>query len=170
MLITSDAIVVATVVVGAGSSALVDLRTRRIPNGLTLGLTAVGLGLAASGASGLSVGASFGGLLVGLLLMLPGHLFGGTGGGDVKLLAALGSILGPHRVFSAFLYSAIVGGLLAITYAVARGRLHTTLRGTARLVTQPSTTRAEVARPAANNRFPYGPAIALGCVAAALGY
>lgn len=157
-------------VAGAGSSALVDLRTHRIPNSLTLGLTGLGIGLAASGASGLSLGASFGGLLVGLLLMLPGHLFGGTGGGDVKLLAALGSILGPHKVFSAFLYSAIAGGVLAIAYAVARGRLHTTLRTTAALVTQPSTTRVEVERPAANNRFPYGPAIAVGCVLAALGY
>ena len=170
MSITSDAIVVATVVAGAGSSAVVDLRSRRIPNFLTLPLAAVGLGLAASGSSGLSLGASIGGVIVGLLLMLPGHLFGGTGGGDVKLLAALGSVLGPHKVLSAFLYSAIAGGLLAIGYAVARGRLHTTLRGTARLVTQPSATKAEVDRPAANNRFPYGPAIALGCVLAALGY
>lgn len=157
-------------VAGAGSSAVVDLRTRRIPNSLTLPLAGIGLGLAVSGASGLSLGASLVGLFVGLLLMLPGHLVGGTGGGDVKLMAALGSVLGPQRVLSAFLYSAIAGGLLAIAYAVARGRLHTTLRGAARLVTHPSATRAEVDRAAANNRFPCGPAIALGCVLAALGY
>ena len=157
-------------VAGAGSSVVVDFRSRRIPNYLTLPLAGVGVGLAVGGVSGLSLGASIGGVIVGLVLMLPGHLFGGTGGGDVKLLAALGSVLGPHKVLSAFLYSAIAGGLLAIGYAVARGRLQTTLRRTAGLVTQPSTTKAEVDRPTANNRFPYGPALACGCVLAALGY
>lgn len=169
MSITSDAIVVAAVVAGAGLSALIDVRTRRIPNTLTLPLAGMGLGLAISGASGLSPVASIGGAIVGLLLMLPGHLLGGTGAGDVKLLAALGFVLGPHKVLSAFLYSAIAGGMLAMSYAVARGRLQSTLRGTAGLVTQPATTKAEIDRPA-NNRFPYAPAIALGCVLAALGF
>ena len=54
------------------------------------------------------------GLLVGLLLMMPGHVIGATGAGDVKLMAAVGAVVGPDVIFRAFLYSAVAGGVLAI--------------------------------------------------------
>ena len=149
---------------------MIDLGTRRIPNIVTLPITAIGFGLAASGVGTVSLSASVGGLVLGLLLMLPGYLLGGTGGGDVKLLGALGSVLGPQRIVYGFLYSAIAGGVLALAYATARGRVDVTLRGTAQLVTRPAIARAGIEQPTANNRFPYGPAIAAGCVLAAWGF
>ena len=56
--------------------------------------------------------AAIGGVL-GFVMMLPGHVLGGTGAGDVKLVAALGTLLGPAGVFMAVLYGAVAGGVLA---------------------------------------------------------
>ena len=66
-------------------------------------MAGVGVGLAASHASGISLGASIAGFLVGLALMMPGHMLGATGAGDVKFMAAVGAIVGPALVVSAFL-------------------------------------------------------------------
>ena len=41
--------------------------------------------------------AALGGIAVGLAVMLPGHLIGATGAGDVKFFAALGTLLGPRE-------------------------------------------------------------------------
>ena len=58
------------------------------------------------------------GFALGLLLMMPGHALGATGAGDVKLMAAVGAIVGPGLVVSAFLFTAIAGGILAILVAL----------------------------------------------------
>jgi prepilin peptidase CpaA len=146
-----------------------DLRTRRIPNWLTLSITTLGIGLAAAGLTPVSIAGAIGGFGVGLLLMLPGHLVGGTGAGDVKLFAAVATLLGPAGAVIAFLYTAVMGGAVAIIVAIRRGRLETTLQGTATLVMTGGANVAEIERPTANNRFAYAPAIAVGTFAAALG-
>ena len=110
----------AAVVAASGTAAVIDLRTGKIPNPLTAAVAAGGLGLAAFGLTGHSMAGALVGALLGFVLMLPGHLFGGTGAGDVKLLAALGTWLGPGGVLMAFLYSAIAGGLLAVAHAMKR--------------------------------------------------
>ena len=46
---------------------------------------------------------------------------GKMGAGDVKLMGAVGSILGPAGVFNAFLFTAIVGGIYAIIILLMRG-------------------------------------------------
>ena len=118
--------------------------------------------------SGHSMGGALVGALIGFALMLPGHLLGGTGAGDVKLLAALGTLLGPGGIVMAFLYSAIAGGLLAVGHAVGRGRFGTTVSRTARLMRAPSETKKEIDGAARASRFAYGPALAVGAIAAAL--
>ena len=117
----------AGVAAASGIAAAIDLRTGRIPNPLTATVAAAGLGLAAFGLTGHSIAGAACGAAVGFALMLPGHLLGGTGAGDVKLLAALGTWLGPGGVLMAFLYSAIAGGVLAAAHAASRRR-HTTRR------------------------------------------
>jgi prepilin peptidase CpaA len=168
LLPTSDAIVLAAVVAASGSAATIDLRTGRIPNLLTATVAVAGLGLAGLGLSGHSMGAALVGALIGFALMLPGHLLGGTGAGDVKLLAALGTLLGPGGIVMAFLYSAIAGGLLAVGHAVGRGRFGTTVSRTARLMRAPSEAKKEIDGAAKASRFAYGPALAAGAIAAAL--
>jgi prepilin peptidase CpaA len=102
--------------------------------------------------------------------MMPGHMIGATGAGDVKLFAALGSLLGPSRIGVAFVYTAILGGALAVMVAMYRGRLEATLQETATLVLTGGSNVAEIERPTADNRFAYAPAIALGALVSALGF
>lgn len=154
--------------VGLLAATVVDLRSRRIPNQLTAGMAAIGLALAVSGTSGISTGASIAGLLVGLLLMMPGHALGATGAGDVKLMAAVGAIVGPAVVLSAFMFTAIAGGVLALIVAVQRQRLAVTIAGTGRLMAAPGAASQEIKTAAAASRFAYGPAIAVGSVLAVL--
>jgi len=149
-------------------ATVLDIRTRRIPNALTAAMTSVGIGFAASGASGISIGASLLGFVIGLALMLPGHALGATGAGDVKLMAAVGSIVGPALVVTAFLFTAVAGGVLAVIVAVRRRRLGVTLAGTARMIATPVDTCREIQAAAPASRFAYGPAIAVGSVLAAL--
>jgi prepilin peptidase CpaA len=144
----SDAFVLIAVAAGSAAAAAIDLRTRRVPNALTLAIASTGIVLAAAGAGRVALAAAIGGCLVGVLLMLPGHILGATGGGDVKLLGAFGTLLGPAGTVRAFLAMAIAGGLMALVIAVYRRRAGVT-----------------------DNRFAYAPAIAIGaCLAAAAGW
>jgi prepilin peptidase CpaA len=155
-------------IIGAAIATVIDVRSRRIPNELTATMAGVGLGLSASGISGVPLWASALGLAIGLLLMMPGHLLGATGAGDVKLLGAIGAIVGPALVVSAFLFTAIAGGVLAVAVAMQRRRLAATIAGTGRLVTGAANTRELLSAAPAASRFAYGPAIAVGSIVAAL--
>ena len=64
----------AVLVVGAGVAAtVVDIRQRRVPNVLTMGLASVGLLLAMAGMGSVTLGGALGGLALGLALLLPAH-------------------------------------------------------------------------------------------------
>jgi prepilin peptidase CpaA len=164
--------VTAALVIGAGVAAtVIDIRRRRVPNVLTMGVASLGLVVAMAGVGAVTVGAALGGLALGLALLLPAHVFGATGAGDVKLLAAFGALLGPADVFNAFLRAAILGGVIALTLALWRGRLRETVYGTALLMTTRNrTVAARIEHPAANNRLPYAPAIACGAALVVLGW
>jgi len=84
------------------------------------------------------------------------------GAGDVKLMGAVGAVVGPDLAFRAFLYSAVTGGVFALVVALKRGVLASTLQDASRLVTSPAGARAAIEAPARANRFAYGPAIAVG--------
>ena len=170
LLQNSDALVTAIVAVGMGAAAVIDLRTRRIPNILTATLAAIGIGLAAAGFGRVGLGASLLGCLLGLAFMMPGHIFGATGAGDVKLLAAAGALLGPKDTIYAFLYTAIAGGVLALVVAVARRRLSQTLTSASRLASGNEEARIQIESTSSDNRFAYAPAIAIGVVLVALSW
>lgn len=158
----------AVLIAGMLTATIIDIRTRRIPNALTAALTVTGLAMAATGISGISLMAAMTGCAIGLLLMLPGHVLGATGGGDVKLMASVGAILGPALVITAFLITAIAGGVLALAVAAHRGRVAETFAGTGRLIATPATARLDVKSAPAARRFAYGPAVAIGSLIAAL--
>jgi prepilin peptidase CpaA len=139
----SDLIVLGIVAGGTGAAAAIDLRTRRVPNALTLSMTVAGLALAVSGHGRVGLAASLAGCVLGAALMLPGHVLGATGAGDVKLMAASGALLGPSITFRAFVATLIAGGAVALIVAARRRRM----KGT----------------------FAYAPAIAMGVTWAALG-
>jgi prepilin peptidase CpaA len=151
-----------------GSGAVIDAARRRIPNWVSLATAAAGVTLAATGFSRISLTMSLIGFAIGFVMMLPGHILGATGAGDVKLFAAAGALLGAERIVPAFFFVAIAGGFFALVVAWQRGRLARTVRFTAKLCGRPLETKAVVESPGEHNRFPYGPAIAVGCVLAAL--
>jgi prepilin peptidase CpaA len=151
-----------------GTAAVIDIRHRRIPNAVCLMTVVAGVALAGTGVSKISLLSAAIGTAIGLVIMLPGHLLGGTGAGDVKLFAATGALLGAGRVLQAFLFMAVAGGVLAVCIAWRRGRLEHTVRQTAGLCSRDPGARSAVESAGANNAFPYGPAIAVGCVLAAL--
>jgi prepilin peptidase CpaA len=98
-----------------------DLRTRRIPNYLTLLTALAGLAcnLMVKGLPGLVDGIL--GMCLGFAFLILPYLWGGMGAGDVKALAALGAWLGPRLTLSLFCYMGIAGGIMALGYLVYAG-------------------------------------------------
>src|SRR5919206_2942519 len=111
----------------AGVAAWTDLRWRRIPNWLTLGTAILGLAVNVALAGGPGALTALLGLGLGLALLLPFYVLRAVGAGDVKLLAALGAVLGPQALVSVALYGAVVGGLMSAVILLGRGRLTLTL-------------------------------------------
>lgn len=114
--------------VGLGVAVLWDLRHQRIPNVLTVSLAALGLVLATveGGMSG-ALDALLG-LIIGFAFFFIPFILGGIGGGDVKLMAAVGAMSGYALTLHAGVYTALAGGLIAAVMLARRGRLLLTLR------------------------------------------
>ena len=95
-------------------SAVIDLRTQKIPNLITYPTMVIAFSYhgALRGFDGLLF--SFAGLSVGIGLLLLPYLMGGMGAGDTKLMGAVGGMIGAKGVFYAFLFTAIVGGIYAL--------------------------------------------------------
>ena len=121
-------------VVVAAAACITDLRSARIPNALTLLGTAGGLLAHSTWPTGLGIGPSLAGALVGLAVFFPFFALGGMGGGDVKLMAALGAWLAWPAIVPATFTIAIAGGVVALGVALARGYLLQALRNLRRLV------------------------------------
>lgn len=115
-------------------AAVTDVSTRRIPNWLTYStmLGAIAGRTIFQGWVGLR-GAVFGGLLAGGLFLVF-FLLHTMGAGDVKLVTAIGCVVGPGRGLQMVLAGAIAGGVLALVYVILRGRLRTTLANIGDLV------------------------------------
>jgi prepilin peptidase CpaA len=133
------------------AAAWQDMRTLHIGNGLSIAIAALFVGWAIIGliagsytlqALGLSIACGAGLFAVGVAAFAIGIL----GGGDVKLLAAVGLFAGPAGILDLLLVTALAGGLLGI--AVLAG---------APIGPVPTPGEAALRR-----RLPYGPAIAAG--------
>jgi prepilin peptidase CpaA len=116
-----------------GISVWTDVRTRRIPNPLTMTALLMALALRAlMGAESVSDGLLGAG--AGLAILLPLFAMGGVGGGDAKLLVAVGAFLGPKGLFVAVLATAVVGGVMSLAWSVRRGVILPTLMNTGGLL------------------------------------
>jgi prepilin peptidase CpaA len=113
-------------IVIAAAACMTDLRTRRIPNLLTFGAAIAALVFHAIAGQAAFVDAVAGWMLGVAIFFVPFAL-GGMGGGDVKLLAALGAWLGPAAAMWIALYAGITGGVIALGVALGHGYLRTAL-------------------------------------------
>jgi prepilin peptidase CpaA len=111
---------IAAIVVVIGA-CVTDMKSRRIPNTLTFGAAAGAFGYSLAAGGFPAMGWSFLGWLTGAALFFPLFALRGIGGGDVKLLAALGAWLGPAPTVWLALFSALAGGPLALGLALSRG-------------------------------------------------
>lgn len=93
-----------------------DVGTRRIPNAALLPalMTALFLNSLAGGLAGFAN--SLAGLVIGLLMLMPLHVFGRMGAGDIKLLGVVGSILGAWGAVVAALATMMAGAVLGVAY------------------------------------------------------
>jgi prepilin peptidase CpaA len=155
------ALIIATV------GAVKDVRGQRIPNWLTysglLAALVVRTGLGGwAGLKGGLAGMAFAG---GIFLLL--FLLGGMGGGDVKLMAAVGAWVGFAQAGVLLIISALAGGLLAAGYVLVHKRIWESLRNVVELLRHHLTEGLKPhptlnVQQAATLRLPYGLAIAIG--------
>ena len=98
---------------------VVDLRTREIPAWITLALIGVGLIAATGGFAGIRWWMVVTGLAVGFTIGYLLFRFAQFGGGDAKVIAGIGAVLGPVGIWFFLFWMALFGGVLAL---VARSR------------------------------------------------
>ena len=146
-------------------AAFWDVRTSRIPNALTLAGLLCGLVLRAfGGVEALAHGLLGAGLA--LLVALPFFAVRALGGGDTKLLVAVGAFMGEGRLVGAMLLIAVIGGVIAVVEAVRRGVIVPVVLNSVDMLKRWVTlghkgTQQSLATPGAVS-IPYGVAIALG--------
>ncbi len=101
----------------------IDYRQRRVPNWLNAALAAAGLAAQAYffGWQGLLAGLL--GLLVGFATLILPWMMHGMGAGDVKLMMAIGTWLGPWWTFLGFMLGTLAGGVIAAVMILSTGRL-----------------------------------------------
>ncbi|HEX8323212.1 MAG TPA: A24 family peptidase [Tepidisphaeraceae bacterium] len=109
-------------------AAVIDWRSRRLPNWLNLVILLIGVGLAVRGATHVGVGASLAGAGLGFLLLFPAFALGAIGGGDVKLLTAVGAWTGPLGILIVLLLTTVFGAVLSVAQAAQAGKLRALLR------------------------------------------
>jgi len=115
------------------TAGITDLRARKIPNWLTYPAVpfAVLLHALAGGWHGAKL--SLLGAALGLGLLLPFVLLRSLGGGDWKLVGALGAFFGWHRLWEVLLYTLLINAVLAVITILTKKRLGRTLRNIGRL-------------------------------------
>lgn len=144
------------------AAAVWDLRTRRIPNGLNLAAAACGVLFAYMDSGWPGVGWSLAAFFIPLLTLLPlAVLTGWIGGGDAKLLAAVGAWLGPVGLIGAAALGAVIGGVLAVFYLLVRATKAGMLRD---LLMYPLTAMTALWVAYRKDRLAYGPALAAGAI------
>ncbi len=147
-----------------GISTWTDLKSREIPNGVVLFGTLAGMFLwgAFHGLSGLALAA--GGGITGLGVFLFLALLGAMEMGDVKLMGALGTLLGWPLVLAGIVHVVMAGFFFAIFWVILHGHLKRTLVNLkTAFVTwlAPGSPRVKLSE-LPTTPLPYGVAIALG--------
>ena len=161
--LTYPAAATACAVVGS----VFDVKSRRIPNFITIPSFFLGLLVHLSfGGWRQMLSALSAGVICGLVFLVF-YLAGGMGAGDVKLIMAVGCIAGMPHIAYILVLTAISGGVMAVVLALSRGRLQETLINVGELASHHKNQGLQPhpdlnVKNAQTLRLPYGLAIAGG--------
>jgi prepilin peptidase CpaA len=155
-----------TVVVLAVAT-VTDMRSRRIPNWLTLPFLVAGFFASAWVGGWHGVGQSLAGFALATVVYGFLHFMGGMGMGDVKLCAAVGVWIGPSQTLMALVITAMVGGVMAFGWAIVGGFVGELFNGSGELLfgmrKRGLSPHPElVLSNPLTRKMPYAPAIAIG--------
>src|ERR1700739_757354 len=147
--------------------AVTDVRSARLPNRLTYSalIAALVLRIGLLGWAGVKSGAVGIGIAGGLFCIL--YVLGAMGGGDMKMMAAVGAWVGGTHVLTVLVAIALAGGVLALVAMVFNKNLIQTVRNTVRMSLYRFTSGLQphpemnVQAPG-SRRVPFGVAIAMG--------
>lgn len=144
------------------AAAVTDVWNRRIPNALVLPFLLLGIATSAIARGWSGLGQSLLGVLLAVAALGLFCFLGGMGLGDLKLCAAVGAWIGPSQLLIALVMTTLIGGVMAVVWAITGGFLKEVLVGAAGLVLG-RRKGLTLANPAAR-KMPYAPAIALGTI------
>src|SRR5437667_1468535 len=158
---STNIVVIALVLIAAWS----DIRTRRIPNSITVSGAIGGLVLNSFYGGIHGTVQSLAGAALGVTIFLALYSTGGMGAGDVKLFGAVGAFAGPQALILVFVFTGLLGGIAGVALALWRGRLRQTFSRSGEILMGVSRLRWHQVRAAAGPdslRLPYGAVIAGG--------
>jgi len=144
-----------------------DLRTGKVYNKLTVPCAVAGLALggAAAGLAGVADRALGAAIVLGVVLALAA--VAGLGGGDAKLMIAVGALKGFHFAVWALLLTGVFGGVLALVIMLRRRALKATaVNMIANMLSNAGGVGTDLAAGSAVGKIPYSIAIALGALGA----
>jgi prepilin peptidase CpaA len=110
------------------TAGAMDARWRRIPNWLTYPAVPIAILLHTLDGGWHGAKLSLLGAALGLGVLLPFVLIRSLGGGDWKLMGALGAFFGPTRLIYVLFYTLLINGLMALVLVIWKRRLGKTLR------------------------------------------
>lgn len=155
----------AIAIAGVSLASVFDLKIRKIPNWLTFSLIFSGLLLNSYYGGMKGFEQSFLGLALGIFCLFFPFTLGGVGAGDVKLLGAVGSLVGPVLIFKIVLVSALFGGLFSLIFVIGKKRAKEVFIEIRNKITFFMLTKKVLPEKLAQNKklsIPYACAIALG--------
>jgi prepilin peptidase CpaA len=135
------------------SASVEDVARRRISNWIPATAAVAGFAIHVYGSGWKGALSAALGLVAGFLVFLIFYVLGGMGGGDVKLMAGFGALVGIERLLAAAFWTAGIGGVMA---GIALG-----IRGWKRWRSADGGIRPETER---EKSIPYAPAIAMGAL------
>ena len=153
----SAARVLLIIIVGL-AAVIEDLGWRRVSNWTSGGALAAGLIVNFLLKDWSGALHAFLGAVIGFAVFLVFYLLGGMGGGDVKLMAGFGALLGGMcQILLAAMWAALSGGLMALGYLAIRGTIRQ-VKIRMGIAVPPAASRKEKA----GESIPYAPAITAG--------
>ena len=124
MIMSNDIILLMLV----GISSYFDLKERKIPNKITFAGILIGILINSYLGGGTGLLRALLGMFLGLTIFFVPFAMGGMGAGDVKLMGAIGALMGWRFSVMTALYSAVVGGIMVLFHLLYTGKLRETLK------------------------------------------